>query len=121
MSSSVEFSLRGGWLEISKDGSKRQLVRPDGLEVSEVVPSGDGRSAFTLLDASSRTGRVQNLVKVTEAGAMGWRAELPVAEATDSYVAMQLRSDGLLAWTWSGFRVLVDSSSGRLLSWVFAK
>jgi len=116
------FAVENGSLRISMPGSETRLVQPDGLEVAAVVPAKDGVSAFVLLEAPLGTGRIQNLIKVSNGGATLWHAELPPGDPTDSFVDLDPRvAKDLSASTSSGKRVRLDPESGRIRGVHFAK
>jgi hypothetical protein len=62
-----------------------------------------------------------NVLRVTPSGGVTWRAALPSDEPNDAYVSVSRAPDGLVANSWSGYRVRLDESSGQILERVFTK
>lgn len=107
---------------VSSDGEFDWHGRIDGLPVIEVQSAPHGAFAIVLLDPLKRSGRVRNLVKISSDASVLWRAELPIQQATDSYVSFELESSQhLRANTWSCYRVRLSVESGEVIDHVFTK
>ena len=77
-----------------------------------------------VLIGPSGSGRIRNLVKILRDGRVAWRGELPQGESTDCFVSVDIGPEPdrhVIAGTWSGYSVQLDSATGHLLSQVFTK
>jgi hypothetical protein len=100
--------------------------QPDGMPVRSVVALPETADAVVLLEPDSaprnaygqRTG-YPNLVRVTAAGRVVWRAA--AVEDKDAWVAVAWRDGGLYGNTWSGYIIELDPHTGRELSREFGK
>jgi len=102
---------------ISDDG---KVLGVTVLDVKELPTEG---SVLVLLDHMEMgEGAARNLTKFTEKGALVWIADLPKADAGDCYLSMDLSAVGaVLANTWNGYRVTIDSETGKVLGQKFTK
>jgi len=110
------FEVDRGMLRIN-----RRFYSFDEMPVVDARRTRDNDSAVVLLNAPSGAGRVRNLLRVDRAGNVIWRAELPDREPTDSFTAFEIRDGAVSASTWSGHRVLIEMSSGRIVGQQFTK
>lgn len=76
---------------------------------------------IALLEAPSGTGRHRNIVCVADDGSVVWRAELPPGSQPDAYVAVSVGDTEISASSWSGYRVVLDAETGRILRSDFVK
>ncbi|WP_146032560.1 hypothetical protein [Sphingobium sp. SA916] len=65
--------------------------------------------------------RLENLICVDETGVERWRASLPENSGPDCFVAISVEEGQLVATTWSGQRIEIDSISGKHRRTVFVK
>ncbi|WP_156044176.1 hypothetical protein [Cellulomonas sp. HZM] len=116
MASCAYFSVEKGLLSIFN--SAGQVVwhgMPDGLPVVDLRLAQDETSAVVLLDPPDGSGRIHNLVSISNAGAILWRGQLPRDEASDAFVSLEMGTDSrVLANTWSGYRLRLNPRSGRI-------
>jgi hypothetical protein len=92
----------------------------DGKKVSTAFPSDDGTRCVVLLDRVVPVKpRFENLFCVDRDGKTIWTAELP--NTHDRYVEAKMESDGLHAWTRSGYYLTFDPADGRVIRRVFTK
>ena len=116
------FRVHDGALEITDDGGRVVWHgRPDELAVEDSRALEDGSGAILLLDSDHVSARRQNLVRVDSRGAIVWRADLPGDEVADAYLEMELEPQHVKATSWSGYRVAVDPSTGRVVKREFVK
>jgi hypothetical protein len=91
-----------------------------GKKVKTALPVEQGAKCILLLDPDAcLSGAFDNLFCIDRGGSVVWTAPLPTSR--DAFVEMNLGSDGLHAVSWSGYHLLLDAQSGRLLSQVFVK
>lgn len=64
-------------------------------------------------------GAFRNLLRVSRDGAIVWRAALPTDR--DAYVSVEWQGARLMANSWNGYRVELDTGTGRPLQTVFTK
>lgn len=96
--------------------------RPFDAPVESVMPLAGTQDAVVLLDYMTVHGAYSNLIRVAHDGTVRWRAELPTSISPESYVNATVTDEGqLLAWSWSGNRVVIDTESGRITSVEFVK
>lgn len=62
----------------------------------------------------------ENLLRIHPDGAIAWRAALP-DPTDDAYVGMAWEDGVLVAGSWSGYKVTIDPSTGRILTRTFVK
>jgi hypothetical protein len=67
------------------------------------------------------TKRFSNLVAYDTAGQMVWEAELPEGSSADSYTEADVRDDEISAFSFSGYRCMIDLRNGRIVRKLFAK
>lgn len=95
--------------------------KPDGIAVNTLLEIPNLDDCVVLLNYWERGNRFQNLLRVTSAGAIVWRARLPSDVGVDAYVRVKWQSGQLLAWSWSGFMSTIDLSTGNIISQEFTK
>ena len=92
----------------------------DGQKVSVAFPSDDGQRCIVLLDSNdTRKPRFENLFAVDRHGKTIWKADLP--DTHDTFLDAKLEPDGLWAWSWSSYRLLLDPVDGHIIQQVFTK
>lgn len=103
--------------DISNDG---KVLGVAVLDVQD-LPGED--SAIVLLDYMEMgEGPLRNLAKLRRNGAIVWIADLPDTGPRECYVSMDLGVSGqVFANTWNGYRVAIDSETGRVLGREFTK
>jgi hypothetical protein len=69
-------------------------------------------------DASQRSA-FENLLCIDRKGSPVWTAKLPTSP--DVFLEIAPTSDGILARTWSGLKVLLDQHTGAELKRIFVK
>ena len=62
-------------------------------------------------------GQDENLIRVSNAGSLVWRAQLP--ETDDSWVACRFEGGVVFANSWSCYLVRLDANSGQIISKTF--
>ncbi|NML29630.1 hypothetical protein [Paraburkholderia antibiotica] len=104
----------------SKDGSYSWLGQYDGMSIKKAIPMGEGTCCVLLIDpdASNRSA-FENLLCIDVNGRPTWIAELPTSP--DVFLDVSLGSEGLIAHTWSGMQILLDTKSGIELDRKFNK
>ena len=87
------------------------------------IPNRSDRLCLLAYDTVGAPRCYRNLTLRSAHGEVIWTAELPKtdSELFDAYVSMELGSEGVVAYTWSGFRTTIDLHSGKILSAVFTK
>jgi len=102
------------------DGSYSWGGQYKDMSIKQAIPINGGAHCILLLDpdASDRS-TFKNLLCIDTTGQSIWNAELPASP--DVFLDVSLSSKGLLAHTWSGMQVLLDSNSGRELERKFNK
>lgn len=103
--------------EISNDGKVL------GVTVLDIQDLPGEESVVVLLNyVEMGNGPVRNLVKLRHCGETVWIADLPDTGPRECYVSMDLSGAGqVFANTWNGYRVAIDSETGRVLGSKFTK
>jgi hypothetical protein len=118
------YAVADGDLVIKKSDTDSIVWRgrpDDSYPVSVVLPLQESDDCLVLLEYSSRSGYgLENLLRCRLDGSIVWRAEQP-ERAHDRYVGMRWTEEGLSAGSWSGYRVLLDTETGRIRSLEFTK
>lgn len=106
----------------AESGSILWRGMPDGQRVQSASKLEETDDVIVLLDFASKTApyRFSNLLRCRKDGSVVWRADLPVSGA-DAYTEFEWRNSKLLAFSWSGFTVEVDVSSGSIKEKIFTK
>ena len=80
----------------------------------------DDSKCLILLDTvASKEPTFENLLCVERNGNVVWKAELP--QSNDAFVSFEQTAEGLVANTWSGYRVRLDPATGKLMERQFVK
>ena len=90
----------------------------EGREIDRAWDVPGSHDRILLLKPLGR-GHDENLIRVSDAGSLVWRAQLP--ETNDSWVACRFEDGVLFANSWSCYLVRLDANSGRLISKTFTK
>src|SRR5438552_8610468 len=102
------------------DGSLKWHGLYRGQKVKTALPIEQGEKCILLLDeADYSKNLIYNLLCIDRAGSVIWTAPLP--SCPDSFVQIKLGGDSLHAQSWSGYRLVLDLQSGKVLSEVFIK
>ena len=114
------FSIPNQELVVSRDESNviSWVGSFKGAKLTSAYPTGDNR-CLLLLEVNADASARENLLSIERTGAIAWKAELPASH--DSFIAFESKPDGLHAWTWNGWRLKLDSSTGRILERTFVK
>jgi hypothetical protein len=104
----------------NEDGSYSWLGQYNGMSIRTAIPMDEGACCVLLIDpdASDRSA-FKNLLCINVNGQPTWIAELPTSP--DVLLDVSLSSEGLIAHTWSGIQVLLDSNYGGELDRKFNK
>jgi hypothetical protein len=90
------------------------------MSIKNALPMGNGTCCVLLIDPDASDRSVfENLLCIGVDDRPIWVAELPASP--DVFLDVSLGSDGLIAHTWSGMQVLLDTKSGRGLDRKFNK
>jgi hypothetical protein len=92
----------------------------DGTAIKKAIPHKGDKRCILLLDPDSNKHPVfENLVCIDQIGAIVWKAGL--SSNPDVFLDMEMTSAGVLASTWSGYKILLDPETGRTLKRTFVK
>jgi hypothetical protein len=92
------------------------------LEVETEIHLAGGDKIVLLKFRPSGDKTQENLVRLRANGALVWKAEPPEASAGDSWVAAEWVPDvGLVANSWSCWRVRIDPATGESIEKEFTK
>jgi hypothetical protein len=118
---SVVFSTTQGIeVHLNDDGSHQCSSRYDGAVVRKAIPLADGKQCLLLLDPDMSDKPVfENLLCIDQSERLIWKAKL--SSIPDVFVDVDLISEGVVANTWSGSRVVLDPHTGRELKRAFVK
>lgn len=119
----VEFSVVEGRLTIEKTAtSERWQDFVDGVAVVDLVVRADGNSAVVLVETPGGVGRSQNIICIDSDAHVVWYAQLASSGPTDSYTSIEQVCGGeISAFSWSGYRVVIDPGNGNIISKNFVK
>ena len=102
------------------DGYLECSGQHDGTTIKKAIPLEGNKRCVLLLDPDSDKRPVfENLVCIDQIGAIVWKARL--SSNPDVFLDVEMTSGGLLASTWSGYKILLDPSTGRALKRTFVK
>jgi hypothetical protein len=91
-----------------------------GRKVQVALPLAGGTRCVILLAYDAREKKAfKNLFCIERDGTVVWTAEL--YEPIDEFVSAKLGEEGLIAHTWSCFRVTMNPQTGQVISEVFTK
>lgn len=102
------------------DGLYSWSGRYNGMSILKAIPCTKRGECILLLhpDASFRQ-VFENLLCISQEGGLVWSAKLP--GIPDKFVGVELTADGLEAYAYSGFLVLVDPCTGIETRRIFTK
>jgi len=90
------------------------------MKVNGALPIDNGSECVILLDPdASKEQTFDNLLRVGRDGNVVWKAELP--QDHDAYVSFHRTPEGLVANSWSGYRVRLDLATGKIIEKQFVK
>ncbi len=95
--------------------------RPKGYRVQNVIELIDSDCSIVLLDPSQESRTFQNLLYIDCEGSIVWEADLPDTNVGDVYLKVLYQDNCIIAYSWSGFKVEIDSKSGKIISREFVK
>lgn len=119
----LEYSLDNGEIEIreSASGMKVWKGHPLVLPVIKVTGLPARQGCIALLDPMKRPRQsFANLIRCSPLGSVIWQADPPTS-FNESYVEFDLSDDAIIAWSWSGYRLIVGIERGEILSKKFGK
>jgi hypothetical protein len=108
-------------IEDIEDNSVKWKGKIGGLPIHTLLSIPDIEDCIVLLNYWENGNRFQNLLRINSTGSVVWRAMLPSDVGVDSYVRTKWQSGDLLAWSWSGFMVTIDISTGNIITQKFTK
>src|SRR3954468_4358644 len=116
------FSIAGLPFRVFRDADASIRWQGDyrGMKVIAALPIDDDSKCLILLDTvASKEPTFENLLCVERDGNVAWKAELP--QSHDAFVSFENTAEGLIANTWSGYRVRLNSATGKLIERHFVK
>jgi hypothetical protein len=119
----MRYRLIGTDIEIANaSGQVTWRGRPLGYPVKKVIPLFTEDGCIVLCDPDAQMGgQFENVLRIAADGSLSWRAPLPSSANDDCYTDIGYESDALVANSWSGYRVRIHPSSGRIVDASFAK
>jgi len=93
--------------------------RPLGLQVRSVITIGD--VGVALLAPPPSAGEIANLVAVSRTGDVIWMLHPPTGDPQDHFVRVEPAGETVVAWSWSCFRYVIATPTGRILEGEFVK
>lgn len=115
------FSIPGHEFAVfqAEDGAISWSGNYQGMKVVAALLIDDARCLVLLDMAASKQKVFENLLCVERSGNVVWKAELP--DQPDAFVSFQKTAEGLVANTWSGYRVVLNPTTGKLVERQFVK
>lgn len=101
-----------------EDGSLSWTGTYEGFPIRDVMPV-DGDCVILLDPDASKQLVFKNLLRVGHNGVPRWFADLP--SSPDAFIDMCSEKGGLVARSWSGYRIHLDPKSGRSIVVEFVK
>ena len=121
----IQYSLTNGEICVNNaiTGETIWKGKPEGRNVEIISPVPDEEDCIVLLDYSASDSKLpdQNLIRIHPDGTLVWRAELPEPSSSDAYVQFQITNGNLQASSWSGYKVAIDTTNGKISSATFTK
>lgn len=107
-------------MRLHTDGSQTLLGDYLGVAVRTAIPVEFGTKCILLLAQDANTASTfHNVLCITQDGDLVWKADLP--QTPDAFVEIGMEAGAFYATSWSGFRVSLDLTNGRILSREFVK
>jgi hypothetical protein len=97
-----------------------QETEPAGI-LQEVSLAGGSQKLVVFDWGSAKSSLLENLVLFDLAGNILWKAQLPSKSGPDCYTQVILDGDNIRAYAWSGYSILLDRETGKILATKFAK
>jgi hypothetical protein len=92
----------------------------NGAAIKRAIPIEGGSRCILLLDPdASKRSVFEDLLCIDRSGRLVWMAGLP--SNPDVFLEVALTSEGIVANTWSGLKILLDQRTGRELKRIFVK
>ncbi|MGO4740274.1 hypothetical protein AB4099_27255 [Bosea sp. 2KB_26] len=116
----IVFTANGNFIVVRNgDGPLAVKGLYRGAPIKTAIPFGPER-CFVLIDPeSSRANLFENLLCIGKTGRVLWRATLP--SVPDAFVEARLSETGLLAYSRSGYRLVIDPATGGEIEKELAK
>jgi outer membrane protein assembly factor BamB len=90
--------------------------------ILQSVDLGEREGRLVLYDWSGASAdRYQNLRRLDSNGATIWSAELIENTGTDCFVSVSVADDSIHATTWSGYVLMIDPATGKVVDQKFVK
>jgi hypothetical protein len=91
------------------------------MAVDKAIAIPRSQDSIVLLDyGQSKVNRFRNLLRCRPDGQVVWTADLPGGDI-EAYVDVSWDGDKLSATSWSGYKVLIDPSTGKVTGRTFVK
>jgi hypothetical protein len=120
-----DYFAEGGDLWIVEKATGRLLWRgrPGGFSVLKACPLPGTQDVVVLLHyrAHWESSTAHNVVRVTTAGEVVWKAAPPELGTNDTYTDLWVSEVGIRAFSWSCHKVRLDPETGRIVECVFTK
>lgn len=116
------YSVENGELQL-RNTSRAEIIwqgKPEGHEVIKAQSIPESADCVALLEWGDKIPNYANLWRYSAEHGTVWKAELPTL-GSDVYTDFHLEETGLVAHSWSGYKILIDLSTGRILSLQFTK
>jgi hypothetical protein len=114
------FSILGQFTVFrSEDGAITWSGSYRTMKISAAFLIDDERCIILLDPGASKQEVFENLLCLESSGSMVWKAELP--DQPDVFVKFEIAADGLQAWTWSGWVLRLELTTGKILERHFVK
>lgn len=116
------FSIIGSTFQISADSSSLLHWEGtyDGAKIIAASVIEDHSKCVILLDPTASKARTfENLLCVNRSGRELWRAELP--QEGDAFIKFERTEQGLVAHTWGGYYLKLNSKTGKITEKEFVK
>jgi hypothetical protein len=103
-----------------EDGSYSWSGKFKSVDIRLAVPIENGERCVLILDPDSSTrSRFENMICIDRIGDINWIAKLPTNP--DVFLDVQATDEGLVAKTWSGFKLILNPNTGAELERTFVK
>jgi hypothetical protein len=120
MTNGLRYSVQDGFLEIRDSNHPEPAWRGsfgDGAVVRALrLP---GTEDCIVMVEYAKGNVANNVMRIRPDGTVVWRAQ--AAPEFGPYVEIAIREDRLMAWSWSGYMVELESSLGSIVQRTFVK